>query len=464
MFKRHYMVLLNLIFLGIPFLLHSSEETRPNIIFIMADDLGYGDLGSYGQEKILTPHMDNLAGQGIRFTQAYAGGPVCRSSRSVLMTGLHGGHTPARDNNPHYPSYLQDEDITVAEVLKEAGYRCGGVGKWSLGNPGTAGRPTNQGFDTWFGYLDQDHAHYYYPEYLDDNEGRMELPGNSKTREYYSHDLLTERALKFIRDSKEQPFFLYVAYPLPHYSSKAEDPTRFPVPYDGPYSTRNWSQKEKNYASMITRLDHDVGKITELVETLGLTEETLIIITSDHGPWEPGAVDVFNSNGPFRGYKRDLYEGGIRVPFIARWPGTIPADGVSDEIITFWDMMPTFAELANTRAPERIDGISVVNAFLGRPMLEAHPYLYWDYGHNRETYIQGLRMGDWKGVRIGRGKPIELYYLPADPAEQNNIADQFPEIVNDMEMAMKDAFIPSDRYPVGEIYRGSPIWKRSDHW
>ncbi|MCA9068576.1 MAG: sulfatase-like hydrolase/transferase, partial [Planctomycetaceae bacterium] len=240
-----------------------SGETpsRPNIIFIMADDLGYGDLGCYGQPSIETPHIDRLAARGIRFTQAYAGSTVCAASRAVLMTGRHNGHAPARDNVPHYLSYLQENDVTLAEVLKQAGYRCGGVGKWSLGDAGTVGRATNQGFDMWFGYLNQDHAHYYFTEYLDDNEKRLELTGNSQSRKHYSHDLLTERALKFVRESQAQPFFLYAAYTLPHFSAKEEDPHGLAVPSTDPYSQRGWDAKSKKYAAMIHRLDRDVGRI-----------------------------------------------------------------------------------------------------------------------------------------------------------------------------------------------------------
>ena len=243
---------------------------RPNIIVIMADDLGYGDLGCYGQQLIETPHIDRLAAEGIRFTQAYAGSSVCAPTRAVLMTGLHNGHAPVRDNIPHYDAYLRDDDVTIAEVLKQAGYRTGGVGKWSLGDAGTVGRATNQGFDMWLGYLNQDHAHYYYTEYLDDNDGRLELRGNTKSHAHYSHDLMTRRTLEFICANKNESFFFYGAYTLPHFSSPSEDETRLPVPSDAPYSNRDdWTQKEKNYAAMVTVLDRDVGRIVALVDELG---------------------------------------------------------------------------------------------------------------------------------------------------------------------------------------------------
>jgi len=434
--------------------------SRPNIIFILADDLGYGDLGCYGQSLIKTPNIDRLASEGLRFTQAYAGGPVCTPSRSVLMTGLHNGHTPARDNIPHYHTYLQDADVTIAEVLKQAGYRCGGIGKWSLGDAGTVGRATNQGFDTWFGYLNQDHAHYYYTEYLDDNEGRLELSGNTISREFYSHDLMTERALQFIRESRNEPFFLYAAFTLPHFSAREEDQDGFAVPTTDPYSFEGWDEQSKKYAAMVFMLDRDVGRIVELVDELNLTKKTVIIFTSDNGGhstvWER-----LDTNGPLRGYKRNLTEGGIRVPFIVRWPGRVPSGNSSDEIIAFQDMMPSLAELAGVDIPKDIDGISVVNAFMGGTIEIPHEYLYWDYGHCRDRYDQAVRLGDWKGIREGRENEIQLYNLIRDIGEETDVADLYPEIVLRIDEIMKTAVKPSDRYPVGEKYTGGPIWKKS---
>ncbi|MDZ7725955.1 MAG: arylsulfatase [candidate division KSB1 bacterium] len=396
----------------------------------------------------------------MRFTQAYAGGPVCTPSRSVLMTGLHNGHTPARDNNPHYHTYLKDNDVTVAEVLKQAGYRCGGVGKWSLGDAGTVGRATNQGFDMWFGYLNQDHAHYYYTEYLDDNEGRLELTGNTESREYYSHDLIAERALKFIRESRDEPFFLYAAFTLPHYSAPSEDPHGFAVPSTEPYSDKNWDLESKKYAAMVHMLDRDVGRIVNLIDEYGLGENTLIIFTSDNGGhstiWKQ-----FNTNGFLRGYKRDVTEGGIRVPFIARWPGVVPSGQTSDEIIAFQDMMPTFAKLADTTCPDSIDGISIVDALKGKEIKEPHDYLYWDYGHCRDRYDQAVRMGKWKGIRLGQKANIQLYDLSKDINESHDLSDQFPEVVEKIDHIMKTAVQPSKRYPVGTKYQGGPIWKKS---
>jgi len=434
-------------------------ERQPNIVLIMADDLGYGDLGCYGQQLIATPNIDRLAAEGIRFTQAYAGGPVCASSRSVLMTGLHNGHTPARDNIPHYATYLFDDDLTMAEVLKQAGYQTGGVGKWSLGDPGTEGRATNQGFDTWFGYLNQDHAHYYFPEYLDDDDRRMELPGNSENREHYSHDLLTDRALRFIRECKDHPFFLYAALTIPHFAARDEDPDGFTVPTTEPYTDREWDERSKKYAAMVDRLDRDVGRIVGLIDQLALTNHTLVIFTSDNGGHQVNA-ERFRSSGPLRGFKRDLTEGGIRVPFIARWPGTIRAVQTSSEVIAFQDLLPTFAELARAEPPEQTDGISIVDALQGEKLTGARPSLYWDYGHCRKRYDQAVRLGDWKGIRIGQGSRLQLYDLSNDVGEVKDLAAQHPEIVAQIESIMQTAVTPSDRYKIGKLYRGGPIWKR----
>ena len=444
--------------LSMPAAVQAAEKQRPNIIFIMADDLGYGDLGCYGQKLIQTPHIDQLAAQGMRFTQAYAGASVCTASRAVLMTGLHNGHTPARDNIPHYPTYLQADDVTVAEVLKKTGYRCGGVGKWSLGDAGTVGRATNQGFDMWFGYLNQDHAHYYFTEYLDDNEGRLELTGNRESRQQYSHDLLTDRALKFIRTSTEEPFFLYAAYTVPHFSAKDEDQHGLAVPSTDPYSDRDWDAKSKKYAAMVHRLDRDVGRIMHLVDELQLRERTLIIFTSDNGGHK-GVPKRFQTNGPLRGFKRDLTEGGIRVPLIARWPGVIPADTVNAEVITFQDMLPTFAELAGGPVPNDLDGVSLVQTLQGKPLPEKHDFLYWDYGHCRARYDQAVRWKHWKGIRHGQQAAIALYDLNQDLGETTDVAEKHPEVVQRIAQIMETAAVPSERYPIGTRYRGKALWQ-----
>ncbi len=428
---------------------------RPNIIFIMADDLGYADLGCFGQEKILTPHIDQLAAEGTRFTQVYAGSSVCAPSRSSLMTGMHNGHNRLRDNIPH-GVFLRPDDVTVGEVLKQAGYATAAIGKWSLGNPGTWGVANYQGFDTFFGHLNQDQAHFYYPDYLWDNDEIMLLPKNRGAKTgTYTHDLFTERALEFIEAKKEKPFFLYLPYTIPHWSDYPRDtPESQIVPSDAPYTDKDWPQTEKNYAAMVTRMDRDVGRIAALVKELGLDSNTLIIFTSDNGPCDTHDhdADFFNSNGPFNGYKRDLLEGGLRVPLVARWPGKVSAGATSDQVWTFWDVLPTFAEIAGLPAPQDIDGISMLPTLLGQEQPESHDYLYWDYGHCRKVYQQALRMGDWKGIRVGQNAPIALYDLKTDLGETQDVAAAHPDVVKQIEAHMKAAVTPSPDYPVGELY------------
>lgn len=314
----------------------------------------------------------------------------------------------------------------------------------------------------WLGYLNQDHAHYYYPEYLDDGEGRMHFPGNMQRRTQYSHQPMTERALAFIKENRARPFFLYAAYTLPHFGSKQEDVTQLPIPSDAPYGKKRWTQKEKNYAAMVSLLDRDVGRIVKRVDELGLRKDTLIIFTSDNGPWGP-TPKRFASSGGLRGAKRDLYEGGIRVPFIARWPGTVPGGRISDEVIAAWDMLPTFAELAGAKQPKGVDGRSVVEALKGWSLRIPHDYLYWDYGHCRKRYHQAVRLGAWKGIRLGQREPIQLYDLQKDSAETRDVAAGNPKVVKQIAEIMESAVTPSYRYPVGEIYKGKPIWRAEDH-
>jgi len=429
----------------------SSPQPRPNIIFIMADDLGYGDLGCYGQPRIQTPNIDRLAQEGTRFTQCYAGSTVCAPSRCCLMTGMHNGHGRLRDNIPH-GIFLQPDDLTVAEVLKQAGYRTGAIGKWSLGNPGSWGVANYQGFDSFYGHLNQDQAHFYYPDYLWEDDKVVLLDGNrgGKRREY-THDLFTDKALAFVREHQQHPFFLYLAYTIPHFSDYGGDtPESQIVPSDEPYTDESWPQVEKNYAAMATRMDRDVGRLMDLLRELALEENTLVCFTSDNGPCDSQLHDpeFFDSNAPFRGVKRDLYEGGIRVPMIARWPGHVPAGRVSEQVWAFWDVLPTFAELAGLPVPATIDGISMAPALLGREQTKQHDYLYWDYGHVRGNFAQALRTGDWKGVRNGPKAKLELYNLAQDPAESHDLAEQHPDVVARIERLIHDAYTPSLDYPI----------------
>ncbi len=423
-----------------PGLPHAGEASGrpPNIIFILADDLGYGDVGCYGQEIIQTPHIDQMAGEGIRFTQCYAGSTVCAPSRCCLMTGRHTGHARVRGNKLHP---LLPEDTTIAEVLKNAGYATGIVGKWGLGEPDTTGIPNRQGFDYWFGYLNQSRAHNYYPDYVWKNEERFYFD-----RWTYTHTAFTQEALDFVRRSQQQPFFLYLAYTIPHAFNEG-GVNGMPIPSDQPYSNQPWPQNEKNRAAMITLMDADIGRLFALLQELGLDGDTIVFFSSDNGPHREGGSDpdFFDSNGPLRGIKRDLYEGGIRVPMIARWPGQIPAGAVSDQVWAFWDFPATAAELAGTSLPERGDGISMVNALFQRPQ-NSHEYLYWEF--HEQGGKQAIRMGNWKAVRLGWKPPIELYDLGTDLGETANLAARYPEIIRKMETWFQETRTESALYPI----------------
>jgi arylsulfatase A-like enzyme len=428
-----------------------AEARPPNIIFILADDLGYGDIGVYGQTRIATPNIDRLAAEGMRFTQAYAGSSVCAPSRATLMLGQHTGHARVRNNTgAHGRVPLRPDDVTVAEVLKQAGYRTGIVGKWGLGEAGTRGVPNHQGFDEWFGYLNQNHALRYFPEVLWRNEGQV-FPGLNQggRHEAYSQDLFTTRALDFIADSATAPFFLYAAYTLPHADSEMSRNTGdgYVVPDYSPYADRDWPRPEKGYAAMVTRLDRDVGRIVEQVRSLGLEHDTLIIFSSDNGPAKEGThtPDFFKSAGPFRGMKNSLYEGGIRVPFIARWPGRVKAGGLSDRLVAFWDFLPTAAELAGLPAPPGIDGVSFAPALLGGPASPRQGYLYWELSNDQT--IQAIRLDEWKGVRTSRGAPIALYRLTDDPGEQRDLAGTHPAIAARIDSLMTEAHTDSSDFP-----------------
>lgn len=426
-----------------------ASNARPNIILILADDLGIGDLGSYGQERIRTPHLDRMAADGMRFTQAYAGSTVCAPSRCCLMTGLHNGHGRIRDNIPH-GVFLQPDDLTVAEVLKQAGYRTCAIGKWSLGNPGSWGLPQMQGFDEFFGYLDQDHAHNYYPEYLWDNEREVLQSGNrANKRRSYSPELFAKRASAFIEANAQRPFFLYFAPTMPHWSDYPRDsPRSQDIPADA-YANESWPEVERNYASMVTLLDAHVGRLLDRVRSLGISQQTLVVFASDNGPSAERLhrPAFFKSSGPFRGVKRELNEGGIRVPMLAQWAGTIQPGSVCEEICAFWDFLPTVAELAGLAAPEKTDGISLVSALRGKPRKQ-HDFLYWDYGHGRDRFSQAVRKGKWKAIRNGSASPVELYDLTRDPGEATNLAAQQPEVAAAMTKRMDLAMIPSADYPI----------------
>jgi arylsulfatase A-like enzyme len=423
----------------------AGSPRKPNIIFILGDDLGYGDLGCYGQKRIRTPHADAMAAEGVRFTQFYSGSTVCAPSRCSLMTGLHTGHAHVR-GNALVP--LRPEDATVAEVLKAAGYTTALVGKWGLGEPDTTGIPNKKGFDYFYGYLNQVHAHNYYPDYLCKNEEKVPLgneveAGVAKKRVEYSPDLIEREALAFIERSKDKPFFLYFSPTLPHANNEAGrgGGNGMEIPSDAPYSAEAWPQTEKNFAAMVTRLDASVGKIMALLKQLGLDQGTIVFFTSDNGPHKEGGHDAafFESSGTVRGTKRDLYDGGIRVPMIVRWPGRVkPA--TSDQAWAFWDFLPTAAEVAGAKCPAGLDGISALPAILGQPW-KGHEYLYWEFYEG--GFRQAVRMGDWKAVRKGLDGKTELYDLRSDVRETRDVAAQNPEVVKRVEEVLRAARVDS---------------------
>ena len=409
---------------------------RPNIIWIMCDDLGYGDLGCFGQKTMATPRLDQLAREGMRFTDFYAGCTVCRPSRLSLWTGKHMGHTPISSNaNYHF----KPEDVTVAELLREAGYRTGGVGKWAMGGVGTSGFPLKNGFDFWMGYLDQGEAHNYYPTHLWRNGQRYPLAGNvlsdhpaargrvASRKVTWSHPVMTEQAFGFIRENREQPFLLHVHWTIPHANNEGGrvHGDGMEVPDYGPYEDRDWKNTSKGQAAMVTWMDRDVGRLVDLLRELKIDRRTLVVFTSDNGPHSEGGHkhEVFDANGPLRGFKRDLYEGGIRVPTIAWWPGVVEPGTTCSEPLAFWDFLPTACELAGVKTPEGLDGFSFVNALSGKPQ-RSHDYLYWKYGKK-----EAVRSGQWKLIRTSPGKPVELYDLKADPGEQRDVADGYQEEV-----------------------------------
>jgi arylsulfatase len=443
------------------------QSGKPNVIFLLADDLGYGDVGCYGQKKIRTPNIDKLAAEGMMFTQCYSGSPVCAPSRCALMTGKHTGHCEVRDNKQvggpdawqlgittsgQWP--LSEDAITVAEILKNAGYTTGACGKWGLGQVGTTGDPNKQGFDYFFGYICQRQAHTYYPNHLWRN-GKIEwLEANKDGKQgAYSHDLVVQEALKFITDNKDRPFFLYVAFTIPHAALQVPEDSlteyrgKWPDPlYTGDKGYEPHPCPRACYAAMVTRMDRDIGRLMALLKELNLDENTLVFFSSDNGPTFNGGADsaFFESAGPLRGLKGSVYEGGIRVPFIARWPGIIRAGGTSDHVCAFWDFLPTCAELVGVEPPKDIDGVSILPTLLDGPQKQNHhEYLYWEL-----TGQQAVRMDDWKAVRNRPDGKIELYDLKADKGEQRDVTDHNPQIVKKASELFKTARTESDVFPL----------------
>ena len=435
----------------------STEDGPPNIILIMADDLGYGDLGSYGQTVIQTPRLDQMAAEGMRFTEHYAGSTVCAPSRCVVMTGLHTGHCRIRGNRL-VP--LEEDDLTIAELLQEADYSTALIGKWGLGEPGTTGIPNNQGFDYFYGYLNQVHAHNFYPEFLwrDTvqvplrNEvvavSRNGLGGYATTRLDYSHDLITEEALSWMEAQRSSPFFLFLAYTIPHANNEAPAGGLhgMEVPDYGIYADSAWEDPHKGTAAMISRLDRDVGRVLDQLHAQGVADNTLVLFTSDNGPHrEAGRVpEFFNSSGALRGIKRDLYEGGIRVPFIAWWPGKIAPGQTTGHPSAFWDFLATASEAAGID-PAESDGISFLPTLLGQPQRQ-HQYLYWEFHEGPPK--QAIRAGRWKAVYFHGRNAAELYDLHEDSGESNDLAAAMPELTDSLVTLIRQARTPSSEWPL----------------
>jgi arylsulfatase A-like enzyme len=459
------------IFLSLSFIIvncstKKEDPAKPNIIYIMADDLGYGELGCYGQKDIKTPNIDRLAAEGMKFTQHYSGSPVCAPARSVLMTGLHTGHTPSRGNmevDPYGQFPLPDETVTVAELLKKAGYNTAMYGKWGLGVENSSGDPNYQGFDDFYGYYCQVHAHNSFPEYLYHNGEKIMLDnevnylpedhwtrglgGYATKKVDYSNDDFFEMAIDFIANNQEDPFFLYVPVTMPHDNGEAPEGERYESPTLEPYDKENdWSFEKKSRAAVITRMDDYIGLIMKELYKTNISKNTILIFTSDNGCDNP---DFFNGSGELRGMKRDVYEGGIRVPMIVRWPGKIKAGSVSDHISAFWDFLPTACDIAGIDVEIETDGISYLPEMLGETQSE-HDYLYWEFQEQGKK--QAARKDNWKAVRLNvfedPNAPIELYDLDTDINEQHNVAEKYPDIVQQMDKIIKEAHVSDPNWPM----------------
>jgi len=449
----------------------AQQGRKPNIVFILADDLGYGDIQPYGQKLVQTPNLNRLAKEGMKYTQFYAGTSVCAPSRSSLMTGQHTGHTPIRGNKEVLPEGqvpIPASTITIAEVMKSAGYTTGLFGKWGLGFPGSEGDPLKQGFDKFYGYNCQGEAHRYYPTHLWDNSTRVELEGNDSLRRAvtYAPALIQQKALQFIDDNKSKPFMLFLTYTLPHAELLVPDDSLFQM-YKGrfaekPYHGNDYGDKAGRmgyasqqyphaaFAAMVTRLDMYVGQVMKKLKALGLDDNTLIIFTSDNGPhWEGGAdPDFFNSGGGLGGAKRDMYEGGIREPFIVKWNGKVKPGTINNYVGAFWDVLPTLAQITNQPVPAAIDGISFLPSMNGRKQ-QGHDYLYWEFHEGGGK--QAVRFGQWKCIRLNVDDPskttISLYDLKKDKEEKHDVAAQHKDITDKAIKLINEAHTNSKEFP-----------------
>lgn len=447
---------------------------RPNVIWIMADDLGYGDLGCYGQKTITTPNLDKMAAEGLRFTQFYSGATVCAPSRSVLMTGLHHGHTRVRGNagkvNPTAQA-LRADDVTVAKVMQQAGYRTALIGKWGLGDVEAAesGLPRKQGFDEFYGFLNQTHAHNHYPDYLWRNESRESLAnvvtpvgdnggGFATEAKVFADDLFADEAIEFVKANQSKPFFLYWSMVVPHSNNERNRELKngAEVPDYGPYADKDWPEPDRGQAAMITRLDGYVGRMLATLRELGLAENTLVIFTSDNGPHNESSHSLarFNPSGPLTGIKRSLTDGGIRVPMIAWWPTKIQPQQSSSHVAYFGDWMATAAELAGIQPPNHCDSISFLPTLLGHSNKQLkHEFLYWEF-HEGGFKQAALYQGRWKGIRKDApDAAIELFDLENDIAEKKNVAAANPDIAEQISDYLVTARSDSPDW--------RPQWKKS---
>jgi arylsulfatase A-like enzyme len=444
---------------------------KPNILFILADDLGYGEVGytGAGAGKIQTPNIDKLAKEGLRFSQAYAGAPVCAPSRCALITGLHTGHAFIRGNAK---ISLRPSDTTVPETLKAQGYATMTAGKWGLGVADSTGTPNKKGFDYFYGFLDQTHAHNSWPTFLYRNNEVVKLrnvvpnegqygQGVATVKLDFANDLFNDEILRFMdRTPAEKPFFIYAAFTAPHANNESK---LCDVPDLGPYADKDWPQPEKLKAALITRLDRYVGDIMQKLHEKHLDENTLVIFTSDNGPHEEGSNHaVFDdAAGPLRGIKRDVYDGGFREPFIARWPGHVQP-GDTRQVIAFWDFLPTAAELAGAAPPKTTDGLSFVPTLLGRPeQQKQHDFLYWEFHERGFEQAVLMRDGNWKGVRHSLTQPLELYNLNTDIGEKTNVAAAHPDIVAKITQFLATARTDSEEFPVRDTGRNVPAATRT---
>ncbi len=449
------------------FSLFTVAQQKPNIVFILADDLGYGDLGCYGQKLIETPNIDKLAVNGMNFTQYYAGTSVCAPSRSSFMTGQHTGHTPIRGNmeiEPEGQAPLPDSAFTITEMFQKAGYTTGGFGKWGLGYPGSEGVPTKQGFDDFYGYNCQRQSHNYFPDHLWNNDQRIKLDNTVARQIQYAPDLIQKEALHFIEKNKKKPFFLYLPYTLPHAGLQLPENDPVFAYYkkkfnEQPKPVKSWNGEgyepqaypHAAYAAMVTKLDNYVGEVIQKLKESGLDKNTLIIFTSDNGPHIEGGNDpaFFHSSGDLRGIKRELFEGGIREPMIAYWPGVIKKSQTSELICATWDFFPTFAKIVNQPISPVLDGLSILPTLISKGKQKQHEYLYWEF--HEDGGRQAVRMGNWKGVRENAMKNnngrIQLFNLAKDPSEKNNIASKNPLIVKRIAAIMKSPHIENPNFP-----------------